>query len=340
MESFNRNQRASISFSTAITEYLHRMISPLREELQRFNIKNIIFSGDEARLVLQLMGYSNSEQIISIDPQQFNDLMNSFDGITATKLVNRYKIPEFKANILMPTMIFFSEIISAINPEALIFSSYSFSQGISWFYGVETQNHPYMYQLREQNTDLARAIAARYHTDAVHDREVERFSLEFCNALRHKGLPERWGYLCRIAAILCSVGKFISLRNHGEHAYHIVMGPDIFGLSEEEKQVVANVVYYHYKGTPSDDDEYFKVLTELQKIQVTKLVAIVRVACALDAGSNQKIEAIRIEEKDKELVVHVRTKENISLEWWTFNRDSIYFSEIFGMEISLTIGGI
>lgn len=43
--SLNRNQRASTSFvSTAITEYLHRMISPLREELQLFNIKNVIFS--------------------------------------------------------------------------------------------------------------------------------------------------------------------------------------------------------------------------------------------------------------------------------------------------------
>ncbi len=92
-----------------------------------------------------------------------------------------------------------------------------------------------------------------------------------------------------------------------------------------------NVVYYHYKGTPSDDDDCFRVLTELQKIQVTKLVAIVRVACSLDAGSNQKIDEIRLEEKDKELIVHVRTKENISLEWWTFNRDSIYFSEIFGI---------
>ena len=80
----------------------------------------------------------------------------------------------------------------------------------------------------------------------------------------------------------------LNLRNHGEHAYHIVMGTDIFGLSEEEKQVVANVVFYHYKGTPSDDDTYFNSLTELQKIQVTKLVAIIRVACALDAGSNQK----------------------------------------------------
>lgn len=340
MESFNRNQRASTAFSTAITEYLHRMISPLREELTTFNISHIILSGDEARLMAQLMGYSESESFVTVEPSVFNDLITSFDGITSTKLVNRYKVPEFKANILMPMMILFSEIINAIKPKELIFSSFSFSQGISWFYGVEAENNPYMYQLREQNADLARAIAKRYHTDAVHDREVERFSLQFCNALRHKGLPERWGYLCRIAAILCSVGKFVNLRNHGEHAYHIVMGTDIFGLSEEEKQVVANVVFYHYKGNPSDDDKYFKVLTELQKIQVTKLVAIIRVACALDAGSNQKIESISIEERQNELVVHANTKENISLEWWTFNRDSLYFTEVFGMEIRLTIGGM
>ena len=38
MESFNRNQRSSTSFPMAITEYLHRMIGPLREELKTFNI--------------------------------------------------------------------------------------------------------------------------------------------------------------------------------------------------------------------------------------------------------------------------------------------------------------
>ena len=133
MESFNRNQRASTSFSTAITEYLHRMISPLREELQLFNIKNVIFSGDEARLILQLMGYSDSEPITTINPQQFKELVDSFDGITATKLMNRYKIPEFKANILMPTMILFAEIINAIQPESLIFSSYSFHKVLVGF---------------------------------------------------------------------------------------------------------------------------------------------------------------------------------------------------------------
>ena len=340
MESFNRNQRSSTSFPMAITEYLHRMIGPLREELQTFNINSVILSGDEAQYMARLMGdESNKDDIITIEPERFKGLINSFDGVTATKLMNRYKLPEYKANILMPTMILFNEIITAIEPKSLIFSSFSFSQGVSWFYGVEAENNPFMYQLREQNAQLARAVAERYHTDSIHDAEVERFSSLFCKTLRHKGLPERWGYLCRIAAILCSVGKFVNLRNHGEHAYHIVMGTDIFGLSEEEKQVVANVVYYHYKGTPSDDDAYFNALTELQKIQVTKLVAVIRVACALDAGSNQKISDVTLEEQDNVLYVFCRTNEDISLEWWTFIGDSEYFTEVFGMEIKLVRGG-
>ena len=73
-------------------------------------------------------------------------------------------------------------------------------------------------------------------------------------------------------------------------------------------------------------------MTELQKIQVTKLVAIIRVACALDAGSNQKISDVILE-------VFCRTNEDISLEWWTFNRDAEYFTEVFGMELMLVRGG-
>ena len=114
-----------------------------------------------------------------------------------------------------------------------------------------------------------------------------------------------------------------------------VMGTDIFGLSEEEKQVVANVVFYHYKGTPSDDDTYFNSLTELQKIQVTKLVAIIRVACALDAGVTKKSQMLYWKSAINVLYVFCRTNEDISLEWWTFNRDAEYFTEVFGMELCL-----
>lgn len=341
IESFKRNQRGSSSFSEAVREYMHRMISPLEHELKQFNVQSIVLSGDEAKLTAQFMGRTmKGRTMLQIEPQAFHDFILSFDGVTATKLMNRFHIAEFKANMMMPTMILYGEMLRMIGPKRLLISSCSFSEGISWAYGVEAENHPYMYLMREQNVQLARAIAARYYTDAKHDAEVERFSLAFCTALRDKGLPDRWGYVCRIASILCSVGKFVNLRNHGEHAYHIVMGTDIFGLSEKEKAVVANVVYYHYKGVPSDDDDNFKMLTELQKIQVTKLVAVIRVACALDAGSNQKVRHIHIEQHDNEMIVTAHTTEDISLERWTFQRDAEYFSEIFGMALTLRTGGI
>ena len=72
---------------------------------------------------------------------------------------------------------------------------------------------------------------------------------------------------------------------------------------------------------------------------MTKLVAVIRVACALDAGSNQKISDVTLEERDNVLYVFCRTNEDISLEWWTFIGDSEYFTEVFGMEITLVRGG-
>ncbi|ETJ20450.1 MAG: hypothetical protein Q620_VSAC00345G0001, partial [Veillonella sp. DORA_A_3_16_22] len=75
MESFNRNQRSSISFPRAITEYLHRMIGPLREELQTFNIDSIVLSGDEAQYMTHLMGQENNkEDIITVEPERFKGL--------------------------------------------------------------------------------------------------------------------------------------------------------------------------------------------------------------------------------------------------------------------------
>ncbi len=341
MESFKRNERASHSFPKAVAEYLHRIVWPIREELQSFNIKNVVLSGDEARLIAQLMGYeTNQDSMLTLSSKEFYKFVDSLSELTATKLANNFKLPEFKANILMPTVILYKEIMSIVGPKKVLISDCSFSEGISWFYGVEQENNPYLYELREQNVDLARAIARRYHTDADHDAEVERFSQQISLVLKNHGLPERWSYLCRIAVILCSVGKFINLRNHGEHAYHIVMGTDIFGLSEKEKEVIANVVYFHYKGIPADDEPYFKVLNELQKIQVTKLVAVIRVACALDASSKQKIDSITVENKDNQMTITAHTDKDISLENWTFKREAEYFTEIFGVELTLNIGGV
>ena len=117
------------------------------------------------------------------------------------------------------------------------------------------------------------------------------------------------------------------------------MGTDIFGLSDREKEVVANVVYYYYKGVPGDDDENFRRLKEVSKIWVTKLVAVMRMARALDAAHKQKIRRITTLRNENSLVVTAYSEDDISLEKWTFEREADYFGEVFGLAIKLRIGG-
>lgn len=340
MESFNRNQRSSLSFPDAVGEYLHSMLSPVQEEVSRFNVKYLVLSGDEAREVARLMGFeADGKETLSLLPKQFEEFVESFHGISATKLVNRYQVPEYRANILMPTIVLYKELLKMVQPQCLLVSSSSFVDGVILYYGSETYPNNYLYMMREQNMQLARAIARRFQVDEHHAREVERFSLQLCDALAEHGITDRMSFVMRIAAILAEVGKFVSLRNHSEHGYHIVMGTDLFGLSDREKEVVANVVYYHYKGRPGNDDENFRYLKEVQKIWVTKLVAILRLARALDVSHKNKISRISVKSKTKTLLIEAHTDKDISLESWTFERETEYFSEIFGLQVKLKVGG-
>ncbi|WP_028255617.1 phosphatase [Veillonella magna] len=341
MESFNRNQRSSLSFPDAVGEYLYSMLSPVRDEVSRFNVKYVILSGDEAKQIARLMGVESSgaRGTVAMLPQQFNQFVDSFHGVTSTKLMNRFGLPEHRANILMPTLVLYHEILKMVHAQTLLISSSGFVNGVTLYYGAEVENHPFLYMLREQNVQLARSVAQRYHVDETHAREAERFGLQICDALRDHGITTRMAFLLRIAAILSEVGKYVSLRNHSEHGYHIVMGTDIFGLSDREKEIVANVVYYQYKGTPGDDDDNFRRLRELQKICVTKLVAILRIARALDASHKHKIERISLHRRDSNIVVEAVAQEDVSLEKWTFAREADYFSEVFGLSIKLKIGG-
>ena len=90
--------------------------------------------------------------------------------------------------------------------------------------------------MREQNLQLARAIARSYQVDETHIAQVERFAVQLCRHLVDFGINERMVFVLRTAIILSEVGKFVSLRNHSEHAYRIIMGTDLFGLSDREKR--------------------------------------------------------------------------------------------------------
>ena len=57
--------------------------------------------------------------------------------------------------------------------------------------------------------------------------------------------------LLRMSALLHETGKFVNLRNYPLHSWQIIMGTDIFGITDAEKEVIACISYYYHRDNPA-----------------------------------------------------------------------------------------
>lgn len=334
LESFSRQQRASMTFSNAMEEYLHSLLRPIVRELYRFSIKYLVLSGEEARRIAEMMGVSSQYDNVIIEPQKFLDFYSTFDGITALKLVNRFKMPENRANIIMPLLIIYHEILSLVSVKSVFINNTTFREGLVLYYGAEFTNSAYLEEVRFQTLQLARSIAARFQYDIEHSELIECFGDKIFEAIApQSGLSERSAFILKMTAILHGIGRHISLRNHSELSYSMIRGSDIFGISESEKQVVAAVSYYNYMGGLTDADPHFSDLTEAQKMLTIKLTAIFRLARALNQAHLQKINDIDVTLHSGKLKIVAISDKDLSLERWILMKEIVFFEQVFGISV-------
>ena len=106
------------------------------------------------------------------------------------------------------------------------------------------------------------------------------------------------------------------------------MATEIIGLSTVERSIIANVVRYNTVEFTMED-----VLTQQLRpedyLVIVKLVAILRVANALDRSHKQKFDQVRLILKDSQLEIVVDTSEDITLEKGLFPPKADYFEEVF-----------
>lgn len=336
LESFNRLERDSHAFVKGIEEYMYSMLKPIVQDLERYSINYLVISGEENRRIAELMKIDPKQNNVIISPDLFKKFYDSFDGVTTTKLMERYNLPEHWANILMPLMTIYNEVLSLIPVKSLCINHTTFREGLMLYYGAELTRAPYIEDIRLQTIQLAKEIGSRYHYDSSHIELLSIFGRKIIDELRHiGGMSERSIFLYRIAAILHDIGRYVTLNNHNHMSYAMIMNLDLFGLSESEKRIVANVAYYNTGDTPSDRDRNFRKLTEIEKMAMVKLLAIFRMARALDQSHLQKIDTIEVSVEEGTLLISALTNEDISLERWTFENEVALFEDVFGLSVKL-----
>ena len=326
-ESFERNRRESMHFNKALTEFLSSTIGPVRNELGDSKVRYLVLSGTETELLLRMLGLDEQQKVHRIKAADFHAFFDSMRQMSLPQLIQVYKLPENVAELVLPTVLLYEQLLHLIPAKEIIITADRFIDGIQLLH-IGNKTNPVM------RKELEQELISLFHTiDKKHAQQVERLSLIiFDKIAKAYGMGEHERLLLRATCILHDIGKYICMRSHSIYTYQLIMSTDIIGLSEKDKKIVALASYYHANRLFDKTNTLApQVEKELVPV-VAKLAAIVRLADALDRSYMQKIHSCSVTLKDNKLKVLAASKEDLTLEIWTFDDKSTFFEEVFGIE--------
>jgi exopolyphosphatase/guanosine-5'-triphosphate,3'-diphosphate pyrophosphatase len=187
----------------------------------------------------------------------------------------------------------------------------------------------------------AEALGRRYRYDADHGHHVMRLATALFDALVDEhGLGARERLLLRVAALLHDIGIFVSLRAHHKHSQYLLAVSQIFGLSDDDLGLVSNVARYHRRGLPQRSHLPYIALDRQDRMIVSKLAAILRLANALDAEHLQKVHDARLERGEDDWVLALHGTGDLTMERMATQARADMFGEVFGRQLLVRGAGV
>ncbi|MDO4345401.1 MAG: exopolyphosphatase [Eubacteriales bacterium] len=314
--------RETIHMEEMVEELINNeLVSFKKMYLKDREIKNLIITGD---YILELLKKP------SVATEEFLEMYGSIIDKRPEEIAKQYGIPSESASMILPSVTIYKRLIEEMGAEKIWMPGLDLSDGIAYNYAQKNKFIRAGHNFEDDIVAAARIIAKRYQCNKSHIKNLENLALPIFDKIRKvSGLGSRQRLLLQIAVILHGCGKYINLSNGAECSYSIIMATEIIGLSLKERQIIASVVKYNTLEFSYEDVIGRDGITETDYLLIMKLTAILRVANALDRSHKQKFDKVHFSIRDGELLIHVETAEDITLERGLFPPKADYFEEVF-----------
>lgn len=315
-------------FNRLIEELINNDIATFKRMfLKERKVKNIVAVGD-------YIGYftkKNNKQIETMSREQFLERYQNLMEKNVYQLSDKLHITEEQASLLMPCILIYKRMIEETDTETIWYPQFDLCEGMIAEYGFQHGLLKLEHDFREDILHTARVIAKRYRANIKHTQILEENALVLFDAMKkYHGFGERERLLLQLAAILHDCGKYISMSQPAQASYNIIMSTEIIGISHNERELIANIVRYNTEDIFEDYDE--KHSQGDMYLKIIKLVALLRVANAMDRSHKQKFSNTKAFVIEGELVITTYTREDITLERGLFQNKAAFFEEVYGIK--------
>jgi exopolyphosphatase / guanosine-5'-triphosphate,3'-diphosphate pyrophosphatase len=330
-------QRHTHDVQTALLRrYIANIIEEIRVELPLTRITQFIATGGDVRFAASQIDGDKEGGVREITRERFLAFCDEIAPLDADALADRFRLPPVEAETLSPSLMVYRTLLSETAARRLVVCEASMRAGM--LLDLAAEGGPANAEdFERQVLASAESLGQRYRLDREHGRHVAMLSVRLFDELQDEhGLQPRHRLLLQVAALLHDVGIYVSLRAHHKHSQYVLAASQIFGLSNEETAVVANIARYHRRALPQDTHLPYMALDREDRLNIDKLSAILRVANALDAEHEQKVRGFRLVRRDRTWTLELEGSGDLTMERLAATARADLFAATFGRQLMIT----
>jgi exopolyphosphatase / guanosine-5'-triphosphate,3'-diphosphate pyrophosphatase len=310
-----------------IREHAYGNLAQIRFDFSDVTIDGLVVIGYEIQSVAPSL--TKASQACSI--KSFRQFTADVATVSDVELVRRFQLDYQTAEALLPALEINLAIAETLKLKEIHIPNSEYEQGLLHDLLVSRELTG---AFAEEVLRSARILAERYQSDPSHGEHVGNLCTRFFESLKdlHQLTPHD-ALLLQVAAILHEVGTYVSPRAHHKHSEYIILNSEIFGLDRLDVTIVALVARYHRHSGPRLDHTIYGALTTEDRIRVSKLAALLRVADALERTHVQRVSELEIRQVAGKLRLRLPGLADAAVERLAMATKADLFEQVFGLSV-------
>jgi exopolyphosphatase / guanosine-5'-triphosphate,3'-diphosphate pyrophosphatase len=316
--------------------YIGEEVGRVRRELTEHKINLTIATSGTPAALSELWAAGQESSTSTVPRAGLLRLTNKLSTFNVERRRALKGIGPRRAEIIIAGAQVFAELFTELELTSFRYLPYGLRDGILAQMATDEQDIGLRKQLESERQNSILNLASHYHVDMrfctrVADHAQRLFKL--LSPVHH--LPPEYASLLHAAAMLHEVGSFISRAGRRRHAYYILAHSELLGFTLPQRRTIAAIARYVGKSKMTPDAPPVSALTPGDRLLVPRAVLLLRLARAVEQGRRGAVLNLRakIEAGSAHLTL-VTKATGAELELWALERESNYFREVFGCELT------
>ena len=329
----------------ALFERVRAGLDPILAEVAEFKPRMLIGSSGTftslARMAVALLDGKLPEATnqLTVPADAFFELEASLSEMTVEERSRLPGCDARRAELLPAGITVLNYLLRSTGLGELTLSEWALREGIV----IDTIGSHDRAELDDDPRALRRSsmlsLCRRSNWRQPHARQVASLCLQLFDAtadLHQLGPTER--EILELGALSHDIGEHISRTGHDRHGSYLIENGGLRGFAPAEIRVLSLLSRFHVRGTPRPSISAFRSLEPEDRERTIALLAMLRVADALDASHAGLVQSLKRSTSEPErLVLHVLAKGDAELELWNLRRKKQLFEKTFAVELELEL---